>query len=732
MASRPVRLVVGDVTVNRSGKRKYPGFTVIYEKGARKSGPFHLFDRRMSLQGMSSDSVTFYCSGFTRSGGVRDEVVTCTWSYSEGGVTLNATSQVNVLGQPDRLEVNNGTVTRSPRHGRFAPIFTVHFTDGSKKSGYRHVFGREENRPKLCSISPETIERRLSHLARKGGVPDSEVTCTWSYTEGEVTVQATSHVQVLGQPESLAVSDGKVKPGKKFYPYFVVKFTDGSQAKGYFHVIAKETLFLLSTNPDILSFHNSGFESKPGPPEEFAVCQWMYNEGPISVYTTSVVQIEVPDSSKMCLSEPLDVSEESIGDFGKNPIPLSREYLKPAAATEKQDVTFSAGQPAGLPIDVRVESIPPELTENLDNSQIRDITFDIEKNVLKKISIPLFPQVLNRITFQVKGTPPESTLQRIHFIEQKGPRQSKILEALPFKMEKKERRVDVTEEEMREFVRRVIAEARKFSLRLADYLERKEGEDKFWDLWNNRDNKTDEGTGLIKISRGQVREGLKIIKNLSGQQKAKAEKNFMERWVGLILHEAGHRKAVKNGTAVKPQHLEEVRNSDELINTMIDLLERINQWLCGGTPDPNGDGKGFDYLRNDREKLMNLGWKIRRMIFRELRYRMEHAKAKYYKEFWAPLLNLKNRWKRDVVRKIERIKGNPNIPNWQEKVRQARQVITDFKEREENRKALEIIERYSGLEVLFLLDERCLQPWWCWLPSRKFQGRKIPVPGVCR
>ncbi len=731
MASRPVRLVVGNVTVNRSGRRVHPIFTVIYAKGARRSGPFHLFDRRMSLQGMSSDSVTFYCSGFTRNGGVKDEVVTCSWSYSAGGITLNATSQVTVLGQPGGMEVSNGTVTRSPRHGPFAPIFTVHFTDGRKKSGYRHVFGREEHRPKLCSISSETIERRLSSLVRKGGVPDSEVACTWSYTEGEVTVQGTSHVQVLGQPERLQVSDGKVRPGKKFYPYFVVKFTDGSQAKGYFHVLNKENIFLLSITPDVLSFVASGFDKKPGPPEEFAVCQWMYNEGPISVYTTSVVQVEVPDSSKMCLSEPLDVSEESDGDFGKNAIPLSREYLIPAA-TEKQDVTFSAGQPAGLPIDVRVESIPPELTENLDNSQIRDITFDIEKNVLKEISIPLFPRVLNRITLQVKGTSPESTLQKIYFIEQKGPRQPQISEASPFKMEKMKKRADVCEEEMREFIRRAIEEAKKYSLRLAEYLKKMQGEERFWDLWNNRDNKTDDGSGMIKISRRQISQTLRKIKSLSGDQKIREEEYLMEFWVEVILHEAGHRRAVKKGSAVKPQYHEEVRNADELINIMINLLERINQWLCGGTPDPNGDGKGIDYLRNDKEKLKKLGWKIYRMIFREKRYRMQHAKAKYYREFWVPLINLKKRWQRDVVRKIDRIKRNPNIPNRQEKIRQARQVIKDFKENEENRRALEIIEKYSGLESLFLLDEECLDPYWCWIPGRKFKGRKIPLPGVCQ
>ena len=117
----------------------------------------------------------------------------CAWTYTEGGVIVEATSQVTVRGQPKTLEVSNGLVTRKKK---FAPSFTVCYSDDTEKEGFHHIF--DPNRPRFVSVEPDIVNLHLSHFKLKPDVQGdlTMCNCIWKYTEGEVTIDAVSTLEV--------------------------------------------------------------------------------------------------------------------------------------------------------------------------------------------------------------------------------------------------------------------------------------------------------------------------------------------------------------------------------------------------------------------------------------------------------------------------------------------------------------------------------------------------------
>jgi hypothetical protein len=179
---------------------------------------------------------------------------------------------------------------------------------------------------------------------------------------------------------------------------------------------------------------------------------------------------------------------------------------------------------------------------------------------------------------------------------------------------------NITDEEMDEQMQEYIEEAKKYSKELADFFDEKGTDWRFWDGDHDRTN-PDPSTGhIIEISRPQLRAVLNSIQNAPNpQEKTKRERKYKYQYVLNLLHEAGHRKALRTGTGYKNlEDVEEVRNMAELNNRLIDILHELNKIISGQKPGP-GDGDRL-YSNLGPKEAAALFDEVKKMIERQREY----------------------------------------------------------------------------------------------------------------
>jgi hypothetical protein len=686
------------------GEKFYPHFVVVFDDGSRQSGPFHIFKPRLSFQQASPDIVEFHNSRFTRNPNVKDAIVTCTWSYAG----VQGTSTVAVTGQPASLEISDEQVGRN---GHIIPRVKIRFTDGSESAGFYHLYHKSV---KLTGLSSDAIFRhRLPRLDRTPETSDDTVTCNWEYTEGEVTVQTTSTVKVTGQPGAMKVSDGEVGPGGVFYPVFNISFTDGSIVSGAHHVVGGDKLVLVSANPDIVIFKNNGFRVKPKAPTAKVECTWIYTEGEVTIGTHSTVEAKGWPESHLCVSDPQNVTPDSVIEHGDALLHSYSDRPTPVM-TEDDELTFTASQPAGRPLNVSVYDLGRNSGEEILHEG-RKLKYELEAGVPKEIAVPLFKGRINFIRFEVDRADPVIAPPKFLFVTQMSSDQQHPVVAR--QRQPRQQQQEITDDEMRRAAARYIPEAKKYSKYLADYLDD-------WTLDDRENNETDRRTGRIYISRPQIRASLEAIRRAEGADKARLEAEFKWRMIDVWLHEAGHSRAVKKNYYRFTLAAEEDRNCTELINRLITLLENLNKILCN---QERGDTDSAEIERDlDWADASSLYDDVLKMVHNEKLYR------------WGYVWNARNETRQSQQRfdragqqlagKINQLLQR-NISN-EEKIRQARQMIEEFYRA--NREDLQVLEEASGIKRYIWFDETCMQLKYDKLDSGKFGNRRIPVKGDCK
>ena len=231
-----------------------------------------------------------------------------------GAVSCAAGERVSLTGSPGDsgrdslvpvlLHVESGTVKRG-MSGRFYPRVIVKYSDGSKLEGYVHSGFKKLKRNLELSFPPGSVTFKNGRFERIPNVADTVVSCRWTYREHGAAVNATSTVQVTGQPARLLVRDGQVKPGKRFYPMMEVQYSDGSKVEGFHHVFDPNRPVLLKMEPELVTFKNSRFELIPNAPDDLVMCHWEFTEGPVVVKAKSKVKVKDPHMIRFdrCISE---------------------------------------------------------------------------------------------------------------------------------------------------------------------------------------------------------------------------------------------------------------------------------------------------------------------------------------------------------------------------------------------------------------------------------------------
>jgi hypothetical protein len=721
--AKPVRLEVNDGEVGR-GSRFYPNFVVTYDNGSRASGPFHIFKPHLSLQQTTPGIVEFKNSRFTRNPGVEDDVATCVWNYSDSGGSVQGTSTVNVSGQPAQLEVSSGEVGRG---GRFYHRVRIVFTDGTEQTGPYHLF---RTQVLLAGQSSDGIVLQTGGgIDRVPGAKDETVTCHWEYTESGVTLQTSSTVKVSGQPESIRVRDGEVGHGGVFYPFFDIRYTDGSSVTGPLHAVGSARPVLIYANPDIVVFHNSGFRLKPKAPSATVECAWTYTESGASVNTLSSVEAIGAPESHLCLSDPQNVTPDSVLEAGDK-LPHSYPDRLTPVTSEDDELIFQASQPAGLPVNVDVlgvggDSDDEDLSEDEVEVKERTLKFDLASD-FREIAVPLIKGAVNLIKFQVEGADPLLVPPKFLFVTQISLNQQQQVALQQQQQQQRRRRQqrkpEITEEKMIEFVEKHIIEAKKFSSELAQFFDD-------WVLHNGLNHETSRTTGQIKISRPQIRITLEAIRDASNEaDRAGIKETSGWSMIEVLLHEAGHRRAVINRRHKFANAEEEDRNVTELVNRLIDILENLNDILCNRNhKGRHPDSAEIESSLRDFAEVSLLFDKLRQMIFDEKVYR------------WSEVLGIKTAARNSELRIADAGLALVNQLNAlrqsnlsrEEKIKRGKQLVEDFHRK--NQEDFKKFEEETGLTYNIQYDETCLGvKVQRFVDAGKFGRRKMPIKGDCR
>ena len=630
------------------------------------------------------------------------------------------------MAKPVRLEVSSGSVGRG---SRFYPHFAVVYDNGSRKSGPFHIFKPHLS---LQHTTPGIVDFVNSRFTRNPGVRDAVVACGWNYSEGGGAVRGTSTVNVAGEPAHLEVSDGEVGPRGVFYPIFNIRFTDGSALSGPLHALGGTKPILAYTNPDVVIFKNSGFRLKPKAPTAKVECAWVYSESGVSVGALSSVEVQGTHESHLCLSEPLNVTPDSVVEDGGR---LLHPYPgRPTPVmSEGEELIFQARQPAGLPVNVDVRRVGRDSSEGAREGEERNLKFDMAAGHDEEIAVPLFKGAINFIKFQVEGADPLLAPPRLLFVTQIGLNQlqpAALLQQQQQRQQQQRRRQrQQGDEGIRAYVERFIIEAKKFSRELAPFLDD-------WGLHDREDHETSRRTGRINLSRPQLEAALEVLKKAdedarrtgSNAEKERLERNFKWSMIEILLHEAGHSRAVKNRRHKFTVADEEDRNITELLNRLIDLLGNINDILCNRNHEGRKRADGAEMLSavGDFADASMLFDDVKEIIFRQKIYR------------WSQVRGIKDRARSSETRLNQA--GRELLSRFNEllrrgisddeRSRRVRQLVEDF--HKDNRDDLQTFEAETGLTCAVQVDERCSRMTLGLTDTGKFGDRKIPRKGDCQ
>jgi hypothetical protein len=412
------------------------------------------------------------------------------------------------------------------------------------------------------------------------------------------------------------------------------------------------------------------------------------------------------------------VLDDVLATLGREPL-LIHEYdtgMTPVTVASCQ-VEFELGGAAGARGAVLVDGIVSVDRGERSSYQTRraqiEFTFD-DGRPYGKVTVPLLPNTLNRIRFlpaAKEATPVEYFLStRVHgcFIDP----------VFQFVADK-----EVTEAELQAELRRMIELARKVSRELGEMLE---SNVELADVDGPKTGKIDpdgpdtlENT-RIRLSRAEWTRALLAVKcTTDADEQARRREEFLRQAVSQLLHEATHRKGFLDGETddLTSVNREERRTTGDLINRLIDLLERLRTHIPGepgsDAPQPLGDGGGLD--DEDATEWFD---RIRVIVHRQIRYRWEKGKPTPVRSKWRRVVR---KWEKFVER-LREIREGPGTDD--EKREQAREEFEDFERDTAERRR--DVEDAMDMDWRLDWDRDTLQPIDELTPRDSFGGRPIP------
>jgi hypothetical protein len=132
-------------------------------------------------------------------------------------------------------------------------------------------------------------------------------------------------------------------------------------------------------------------------------------------------------------------------------------------------------------------------------------------------------------------------------------------------------------------------------------------------------------SGVIRISRAQLREGLVKVKDAAADSDAgmaiSLKRQLEQQLVSVLLHEASHSLAIAQGTYLADPIAEQIRNSTALIKRVIGALTRLKLRLDGTPAAAPADSDQLD--PEDAEAWFK---RLETTILHEEKYRMRFLK----------------------------------------------------------------------------------------------------------
>ncbi len=377
--------------------------------------------------------------------------------------------------------------------------------------------------------------------------------------------------------------------------------------------------------------------------------------------------------------------------------------------TESPSMAFLVGQPVGSAVSIHVEAPIANEEGHITSVYEAELTVTFERSTLQVIEVPLVPDTVNEIRFQGfdeklgNSSPVFFTLAHV-----------KPLPDIPVVFQKRAggRETEITGADLRRALRSYINNAKNVSRELAAYLN-----DVVLAVVNKSG--TDRRTARIRI---KVQELLRLLRlyrrQTDPEKKAKMEEELKREYVNLLLHEAGHAKAVRRGVAgpSTPENTEEMRNRKEMINRLIDLLGRLKEREGGAPPTKAPDGAGLD-----NQSATTWLERIRYILFRQAEQIQKYLRRtdQEFKRDEADLSSAYRRLQRDL-RRLNRDNSK-----------------TQAQKRTEGQRRFDRFKREQQARISRLADKCGKEYYFTFYPatrfvkknkrlSRSFNGKPIP------